>query len=142
VRVQSQTAAALRALAADEPIPLVVAGDCMSPLLCSGERVRVRGARLYLPGDVIAFRRQDGRLLVHRVLGYVYGRGRLGIVTKGDHLSRADEPVGLESILGRVVECEGRTLAISPRRRWRAGVEFARTLVRRTVRPWASASSS
>ena len=142
VRVRVQTAAALRALAAEEPIPLIVAGDCMSPLLRTGERIRVQGARLYLPGDIIAFRHRGGQLLVHRVLGYFFGRRGVGIVAKGDNLSCADQPAGLESILGRVVDCDGRTVTIPSRRRWRAAVDFARTLVRRTVRPWASAISS
>ncbi len=141
--MEARTAAALRALASWEPLDLIVGGDCMSPLIRSGERVRVLGARVYLPGDIIAFRRRDGRLLVHRVLGYTWHRTRgLEVMAKGDHLSREDDPVGLDSVLGRVVDCENGELATPARQRCRSAVEYLRTILRRSARTWTSATSS
>jgi hypothetical protein len=143
VKVRSQTAAALRSLASSEPIDLLVTGDCMSPLLRSGERIRVRGARAYLPGDVIVFRRRDGRLLVHRVLGYAYDRLQgLSVIAKGDQLSREDDPVGLASVVGRVIESDDGVFATPARQRWQSTIEFLRTMLRRSARTWTSVTSS
>lgn len=77
--------------------------DSMAPLVRAGDRLRlapIDRARLH-PGDLVAFRR-DAVLIVHRVLEC----HAAGVVTKGDALSRRDEAVGWESLVGRVVTLE------------------------------------
>ena len=115
----------------------------MNPRLRSGERIRVQGARFYLPGDIIVFRRKDGHLLVHRVLGYSYSRrSGLTLIAKGDHLSREDDPVSLQSVVGRVIDCANQGFATPALQRYRSTVEFFRTILRRSARTWISATSS
>jgi hypothetical protein len=61
----------------------------------------VRAARFYWPGDVLAFAGADGRLVLHRLLGYRLHGGRLAFVTRGDGNPRHDFPVAPARILGR-----------------------------------------
>jgi hypothetical protein len=142
MRVDLQTAALLRDIAAVEPLSLVVSGDCMEPLLESGDRIRVRARRVYWPGDVVAFRRADGRLLVHRVLGYAPGLHGWSVFAKGDNLSREDEPVARDAVIGRLIDRGGRATHVGSARRWRSMLEFLRMLLRRSLRTWVSATSS
>ena len=93
---------ALRGLAREAPLDVVVRGDCMLPLLADGDRVRVVAARVYWPGDVLVFRAPDGRLLAHRLLGYRPWAGGLALVTRGDACVVHDAPVPLAAVLGRV----------------------------------------
>jgi signal peptidase I len=90
--------ALLRELARDAGSPVVVRGDCMEPMLRSGSTVSVRAKRVYLPGDVIVFRTRGGDLAAHRVLGW----RPAGLVTKGDHCTEHDAPVGRDEIVGAV----------------------------------------
>lgn len=137
----ARATAALRAFAATEPVELTVAGHCMEPLIPHGARITIR-RRAYLPGDVVAFRRADGRLLVHRVLGFYVGRRGATVVAQGDRLSREDEPVPLDRVLGRVLACDGRPLAVTTAQRLRSARRFARALLRRSARRWLSATAS
>jgi len=142
VTLSTRTLVALRELAAEAPVTVTVAGDCMTPTLRSGDRVRVIRAKVLWPGDIVTFQRADGRLLVHRMLGYTLGSHGLSLLARGDHLSREDEPVRLDRVVGRVIECEGSPLSTSMGQRWRCAVECLRTLLRRSVRSWVSAPSS
>jgi hypothetical protein len=134
--------AALRSFAATEPLDLVVNGHCMRPSMPHGSRVSVRQRRIYLPGDVVAFRRADGRLLVHRLLGLTLGRRGAWLITQGDHLSREDDPVTLDQVIGRVVACDGSATPVSPQQRLRSLARYLRATLRRSYRAWASAPSS
>jgi len=140
--VSAKTAVALRAMAGDEPLELQVSGHCMSPFLDSGGRVLILRRALYLPGDIVAFRRGDDRLLIHRALGYTLSRHGLRLMAKGDRLAREDEPVPLSSIVGRVVASQGRPWRASCRQRGTSLLVFVGTLLRRSIRRWASATSS
>ncbi|HWM94011.1 MAG TPA: S24/S26 family peptidase [Thermoanaerobaculia bacterium] len=76
----------------------------MAPRIADGERVRIAAARVYWPGDVVAFRAGDGRLRLHRLLGYrPWGRG-IALVTQGDHCPCHDGAVPLDHLLGRIEE--------------------------------------
>ncbi|HEY4563785.1 MAG TPA: hypothetical protein VIJ36_12450, partial [Thermoanaerobaculia bacterium] len=93
---------ALRGLAREGPVEVTVRGGCMAPGIADGDRVRVAAARVYLPGDVVVFRAADGRLLVHRLLGYRPWAGGLALVTRGDSCPVHDAPVPRTAVLGRV----------------------------------------
>jgi hypothetical protein len=94
-------AAALRDLARELPLAVRVRGDCMAPRLRDGDLVAVAPARRYWPGDVVAFHTPQGRIAVHRLLGYRLLAGRLACVTRGDLCSAADAPLAPGRLLGR-----------------------------------------
>jgi hypothetical protein len=125
-----KTFAAVRDLAAEAPVDATVRGGSMAPLLRDGDRVRIARARLYLPGDVVAFRAGDGRIIAHRLLGYRLHHGRLACVTRGDAVSQLDPPVPFGELLGRVVSPP----LVSWGTRRRAAAAFLRLVVQRIVR--------
>jgi hypothetical protein len=84
-------------------VVVVVRGPCMAPRYHDGERVEVAPARRYWPGDVIAFIGADGRLRLHRLLGYRALDGRLAFVTRGDGCDHHDSPVAPGRVLGRTL---------------------------------------
>jgi hypothetical protein len=104
----------------------------MAPLLADGERVAVAPARLYLPGDVVVFQAADGRLLVHRLLGFRRAAGALACVTRGDGAPCHDAPVPLSRVLGRVVAPQRVRPAAADR--LRAALAFLRLAARRLGR--------
>ncbi|MEJ5201983.1 MAG: signal peptidase I [Anaerolineales bacterium] len=60
---------------------LIVDGDSMLPALSKGDLVLLRGAALYQPGDVIAYRNPQFGIVIHRILRQEGQR----FVLKGDH---------------------------------------------------------
>ncbi len=92
---------ALRDLAGELPIALTVRGDCMAPRLRDGDRVAVAPAPRYWPGDVVAFHTPQGRIALHRLLGFRLLRGRLAYLTRGDRGARPDTPLAADRLLGR-----------------------------------------
>src|ERR1700724_1474007 len=94
---------ALRELARERPIPLTVRGGCMAPRLRDGDQVAVAPARRYWPGDVVAFHTPQGRIALHRLLGFRRLAGRLVYLTRGDRDCGAGpaSPVPAERLLGR-----------------------------------------
>jgi hypothetical protein len=94
-------AAALRELARERPLTVIVRGDCMAPRLRDGDRVAVAAARRYWPGDVVAFHTREGRIALHRLLGYRLLGGRLACVTRGDRASLPDAPLAPGRLLGK-----------------------------------------
>jgi hypothetical protein len=97
----TRLAAGLRALARELPLAVTVRGDCMAPRLRDGDRVMVAPAARYWPGDIVAFRTPQGRLALHRLLGYRWCSGRLACVTRGDRCELADSPLAPQLLLGR-----------------------------------------
>ena len=106
---------ALRDVAGGEPVRMRVAGDCMAPRARHGALVEVSAARVYWPGDVIAFQSLAGGLLLHRLIGYRPRGFSLRLVTQGDSCSACDAPVGWDRVIGKVTggEC-ARSLARVP----------------------------
>lgn len=121
---------ALRDLAREAPIGLVVRGTCMVPLLADGDRIVVEQRRRYWPGDVVAFRSQAGPLLVHRLLGPLRRSGSWWILAQGDALSRPDEPVPWHNLLGRVCGTGAGSIATGWRQRARATSRYLRHVAR------------
>jgi hypothetical protein len=97
----SGLAAGLRDLARDVPLEVTVRGDCMAPRMHDGDRVLVAPAARYWPGDVVAFHTPQGRLALHRLLGYRRCAGRLAFLTRGDRCDQPDSPLTPERLLGR-----------------------------------------
>ncbi len=93
----------VRELARRGPLAATVRGGSMAPLLADGDRVELAPAGWPLPGDVVAFAAADGRLVVHRVLGYRWAAGGIACLTQGDASPDPDPPVPRRRLLGRVV---------------------------------------
>jgi hypothetical protein len=74
----------------------------MAPVHADGSRVEIVPARVYWPGDVVAFQGPDGRLRLHRFLGYRWSAGQLAGVTRGDGSPLHDPPIPLAKLVGRV----------------------------------------
>jgi signal peptidase I len=138
-------------LANGAAVRFVVTGDSMRPFLCGGETVtlrRVNPAEIRC-GNLVLCRQTGGKLLLHRVVRILRGRGLpVRIETQGDALWTPDEPVTSEQVLGRVAAIErdgafvdltatrwriyGRCIAAFQRLRRRA--QPARAFVRRRLR--------
>ena len=116
---------ALRDLARDGWVEVDVRGSCMEPRIADGQRVRIVAARVYWPGDILAFQSGDGRLRIHRFLGYAPG----GLVTRGDRCPCHDGAVPAARVLGRV---EGRVRIVD---RAKAGLDLLRLALRRPSPP-------
>ena len=114
----------VRELTREGPLGARVRGGSMAPLLADGDRVELAPARWPLPGDLVAFEAGEGRLVVHRLLGYRWTAGGLACVTQGDASPAPDPPVPRARLLGRVV-APAHALP-SPARRARALGAFAR----------------
>ena len=102
-----ETARALRDLALDAPVPLRVRGTCMTPALAPGEVVEVRAARVYWPGDNVAFATAEGELTVHRAIGWgptSWSRpwSRWGLWTQADGGTVPDAPVDRDRLIGKL----------------------------------------
>ena len=113
----ARVATALRELARELPLAVTVRGECMAPRLRDGDRVAVAPARRYWPGDIVAFHTPQGRLALHRLLGYRLAAGRLACVTRGDRCGLPDPPLAPERLLGRA--------AVRPTARERARAALA-----------------
>ena len=92
----------LRELAADTPLRFRIQGCCMSPLLEDGAVVEITDKRFYWPGGVLVFRGRDGRVLVHRLIGFYPCFGGIRYITKADRAFQPDASVGRQRILGVV----------------------------------------
>ena len=124
---------ALRELCAEQPLAVRVTGDCMAPLAHDGDIVKVSRARFYWPGDVITFRHSDGRLLMHRLIGYWLTAGGLGIITQADSSSSCEAAFGLDSVIGKVTGGDGSSSMVEvpiSHRFWAVG-RFVRVVVER-----------
>jgi hypothetical protein len=120
---------ALRELAREGPIAVRVRGSCMAPRLADGSSVEIAAASFYWPGDVVAVAAPDGRLLLHRLLGYRLRGGRLACVTRGDAATGHDQPAAPDRLLGRTLDRP------APADRLRAMATFLHLACRRLARP-------
>ena len=126
--------AALRALAAEAPLTLRVTTGSMAPRIPAGAAVTVRPAARCLPGDVVAFRGRDGRLRVHRALGWLPTRAGARLLTRGDAATRRDPAVTAADLLGCVETVDGTPLPVRPADRLRALGALATAVLRSAVR--------
>ena len=92
----------LKTFAREGPLTVAVDGDCMQGTMPCGSVLRLESERKYWPGDVIAFKRKDGKIVCHRLLGYVPGRNGWCVITRAENSVQVDKPVLLSSVLGKV----------------------------------------
>ena len=74
-------------------------GASMQPILKSGDSVTLIKANEYKKGDVVLFRKEDGKFILHRIIRI---RGN-EVLTQGDSLSSIDEPIDKSKILGKAI---------------------------------------
>jgi hypothetical protein len=98
-------------------VRLPIVGTSMVPCILPGDLVLVHRASLdeISQGEVVLFI-QNGRLLVHRVVGRACSPGNTWLITRGDRERRNDPPVSSQELLGRVVSIErdNRELPVPP----------------------------
>jgi signal peptidase I len=89
----------LAAISVQGSINVSICGDCMTPLIKSGDVVRVIKCEEYKVGDIILVSRQN-KLYAHRVV-------EIGkeMVTKGDHSNLCDRRTN-SRVLGKVYSNE------------------------------------
>lgn len=108
----------------------------MDPVLRSGESVDVRGAPVYLPGDIVVYHcPYRDTVFAHRFLGYVPAGGAWKCLIMADRASRPDTLVERTSILGRLVDAEGRSPGRRLVSRIRALGRYATWVLRLAARP-------
>ena len=106
------------ALAEGENVVCQVDGECMEPALGHQSSVELERPKFFIPGDVVAFHcESQGRLLVHRFLGYIRRRGVWKIMTMPDRGLKPDPFVDLSAVLGRVIARDNRSYRVSPIKR-------------------------
>ncbi len=115
----------LTELAAQGPVRVQIRGGCMAPIVSDGDSVDVKRSPFYVPGDILAARTRDGRLVAHRFLGYVPTRRGIALAMQADHSLTADGLVRGDDVLGKVVS---QTPASTDR--VRAAARFVRLLAR------------
>jgi hypothetical protein len=90
----------LRELAREAPLRVTIAGGCMAPGIADGATLEVAPASFYWPGEVIVFRRGDGRLVAHRVIGFRLGKW---LFTQADASAAPDSVVKPADVVGRAL---------------------------------------
>lgn len=95
---------AIRDILRDSVLTMEVTGDSMAPCIRRGDKVRIRRARWYLPGDVVAYVDAHNQTVLHRLLGFRLSLRPASalVVTKGDNTNARDSPFPAQRILGRV----------------------------------------
>ena len=121
---------AINQLSNDGPLTLDVDGDCMTGCISHGSQVQIERQSFYWPGDIIVYGRGDDHLVVHRFLGYVLGRHGWCGVTQADNTTRADAPVAVGRILGKVLRVDQVPVDCSLWQRLRSFVNYLLTVIR------------
>ena len=80
-------------------VQLSVSGGSMLPCLWPGDRVTVSRCQVsdLRPGEIVVYR-QDGRLIIHRVVSVSEGE----VIARGDAVSGNDAPVAASEVVGKV----------------------------------------
>ena len=123
------------ALTDGEEVVFRVAGGCMEPAVDDRTAVRVKRARFFVPGDVVAYRDpQSQRLVVHRFLGYVRRRGEWKLLIKADRGAGPDPLVERSCVLGKPIDRNGEACPVSLAKRWQAIGQYTACCLRGLIR--------
>ena len=95
-------AGVLRRSLAQGPRWLDVDGPSMGDAIRPGDRVRVQAAERPRRGEIWAFCKASGRIVVHRFRRRIDGQYNF----QGDTVWRSDDPVDGRSLIGRIVAVE------------------------------------
>jgi signal peptidase len=99
----------------------VVSGSSMEPILSTGDVVFISPVRSPSEiglGDVIVYKSQGGRYIIHRVINIISIEGKTYFITKGDNNPIPDTfgygypGVPFENIVGKVVSISGGVVKI------------------------------
>jgi signal peptidase I len=103
-RGQSRNNLAVEVLQKTGALRLSAFGYSMLPTLYPGDILTIKRETLSAiqPGDVVLYAR-DGRFFIHRNLRSVQRDSETVLVTRGDAMPHADEPVIASELLGKVV---------------------------------------
>jgi signal peptidase I len=98
----------LKLLSEGKTIRIIAHGFSMYPCIRPGsliliEPLKVKG--LPVPGEIIAIRKENG-LIVHRLTKIINVNGIMNYIARGDSSSKADDPVKIDMIAGRIVRAE------------------------------------
>jgi hypothetical protein len=87
------------------PTEITVRGGSMRPTLLDGDRVQLvpAGATEVRVGDLIVWQGEDGRPIMHRLVGW-WPVGGWRLLTMGDACRRLDPPASPDRVIGRVIE--------------------------------------
>jgi hypothetical protein len=117
-------------------VQLRVSGNSMQPLLRGDEILEIAPLAGQMPrlGDLLLFRTQDNKALVHRVIWRHWRQGR--VQTQGDACLACDAPIPVAFIFGRVERIIFPYCIINlqkPSMRFKGLVVVSRLLVQRLV---------
>lgn len=129
-------------IALNDWLTLVIRGDCMRPILASGDQVHVTKKRFYLPGDILVFHDIVQDIVSHRFLGYVITPQGLQVMTKADHGERPDVLVRPQNIIGKITRIApySEPLRISRWKRFYAGCDWLKFTLEILLRKFTSVS--
>jgi signal peptidase I len=96
-------------------VRLRLAGISMLPTLWPGDLLTIEPVDIeqVTRGDLVLYTREN-RLVVHRAVECVRGKGQCLWTTRGDALFRTDQPLSAEELLGRVVKVSRREQGFAP----------------------------
>jgi signal peptidase I len=83
-------------------------GYSMYPAIKPGSLILIEPLNIKgnpVPGEIVAIKRENG-LVVHRVVKKEIRNKLIYFITRGDSNARADNPVTIEKIAGRIVKSE------------------------------------
>ena len=92
----------------------VVEGRSMEPLLQTGDIVivhRVSISDLKL-NDIVVYEKNDGSLIIHRIISIRNSSNYIIIITKGDNNMFPDPPITANQVIGKVLSIGGAVIKI------------------------------
>lgn len=98
----------LNLLAEGKTIRVKAHGYSMYPCIKPGATVLIEPLKMKGPpvcGEIIAIKRNEG-LVVHRLIKIIKNNGTEQYIARGDSNARADDPVGIAMIAGRITKAE------------------------------------
>jgi signal peptidase I len=98
----------LTLLAEGKTIRIKAHGYSMYPAIKPGSLILIEPLKVKgnpVPGEIVALKRENG-IVVHRVMKKVVKNSLIYYITRGDSNARADNPVTINKIVGRIIKSE------------------------------------